>query len=195
MRVWRRRGESYAARNIIRHDQFGGGSVMVWGSISWEGRTDLHMLANSTLTAVRYRDEILRSIVRCYAGAVGPGFLLVQDTAQSHVARVCRQFQDDEGIDATDWPSRSPDLNPIESPWDIMYWCIQHRQVATQTLQEVTDTLIQVWEEIPQDTICRLIRSIPRRCGGCIQATWGPYTLLSHIISSCDEIHATWNSL
>ncbi|KAJ8349887.1 hypothetical protein SKAU_G00250170 [Synaphobranchus kaupii] len=113
-RVWRCLGERYAACNIIQHGQFGGGSVMVWGGISLEGRTNLHVLANGTLTAVRYRDEILRPIVRPYAGAVGPGFLLVQDNARPHMARVCRQFLDDEGIDAIDWPSRSPDLNPIE---------------------------------------------------------------------------------
>ncbi|KAJ8354154.1 hypothetical protein SKAU_G00217210 [Synaphobranchus kaupii] len=113
-RVRRRRGKHYAACNIIQHDRFGGGSVMVWGGISLEGRTNLHVLANGTLTAVRYRDEILRPIVRPYAGAVGPGFLLVQDNARPHVSRVCRQFLDDEGIDAIDWPSRSPDLNPIE---------------------------------------------------------------------------------
>ena len=99
-RVWRRRGEHYAACNIIQHDRFSGGSVMVWGGISLEGRTDLHVLANGTLTAVRYRDEILRPIVRPYAGAVGPGFLLVQDNAWPHVAKVCKQFLDDEGIDA-----------------------------------------------------------------------------------------------
>ncbi|KAJ8333842.1 hypothetical protein SKAU_G00411610 [Synaphobranchus kaupii] len=86
-RVWRRRGERYAACNIIQHDRFGGGSVMVWGGISLEGRTNLHVLANGTLTAVRYRDEILRPIVRPYTGAVGPGFLLVQDNAWPHVAR------------------------------------------------------------------------------------------------------------
>ena len=28
--------------NIIQHDRFGGGSVMVWGGISLEGRTNLH---------------------------------------------------------------------------------------------------------------------------------------------------------
>ncbi|KAJ8395660.1 hypothetical protein AAFF_G00028970 [Aldrovandia affinis] len=81
-RVWRRRGECYAACNIIQHDQFGGGSVIVWGGISLEGRTNLHVLANGTLTAVRYRDEILRLILRPYTGAVGPGFLLVQDNAR-----------------------------------------------------------------------------------------------------------------
>lgn len=35
-----------------------------------EGRTDLPVLANGTLTAVRYQDEILGAIVRPYAGAV-----------------------------------------------------------------------------------------------------------------------------
>ena len=107
-------------------------------------------------------------------GAVGPGFLLVQDNARPHVARVCRQFLDDEGIDAIDWPSRSPDLNPIEHLWDVMYRCIRRRQVPPQTVQELTDALIQVWEEIPQDTIRRLIRSMPRHCHHeCIQAHGG----------------------
>ncbi|KAJ8388882.1 hypothetical protein AAFF_G00126380 [Aldrovandia affinis] len=146
---------------------------MVWGGISLEGRTNLHVLVNGTLTAIRYRDEILRPIVRPYAGAVGPGFLLVQDHPRPHVARVCRQFLDDEGIDAIDWPSRYPDLNPIEHAWDVMYWCIRRRQVAPQTVQELTDALIQVWEEIPQDTIHRLIRSMPRHCRECIQARGG----------------------
>ena len=55
-RVWRRHDERYAACNIIQHDRFGGGSVMFWGDISLEGRTDLHVIAIGTLTAVRYRD-------------------------------------------------------------------------------------------------------------------------------------------
>ncbi|KAI3363540.1 hypothetical protein L3Q82_012142, partial [Scortum barcoo] len=103
-RVWRRRGERSAACNILQHDQFGSGSVMVWGGISLGGRTALHVLARGSLTAIRYRDEILRPLVRPYAGAVGPGFLLMQDNARPHVAGVCQQFLQDEGIDAMDWP-------------------------------------------------------------------------------------------
>ena len=62
-RVWRRRGERSAACNILQHDRFGSGSVMVWGGISLEGRTALHVLARGSLTAIRYRDEILRPLV------------------------------------------------------------------------------------------------------------------------------------
>ena len=144
---------------------------MVWGGISLEGCTNLHVLANSTLTAVRYQDEILRPIVRPYAGAVGPGFLLVQDNAQPHVARVCRQFLDDEGIDAIDWPSRSSDLNPTENLWDLMYWCIRCYKVVPQT--------VQVWKEITQDTIQHLIEEHAQMLSGVHTGTWGPYTPLS----------------
>ncbi len=146
---------SDAAGNI---DRFGGGSVMVWGGISMEG------------ISIRYQDEILGAIVRPYAGAVGPGFLLVHDNARLHVARVCRQFLEDEGIDTIESPPRSPDLNPIEHLWDIMFRSIRRRQVAPQTVQELSDALVQIWEEIPQDTIRSLIR---RRCQAFIQAHGG----------------------
>ncbi|KAI4897740.1 hypothetical protein NFI96_018834, partial [Prochilodus magdalenae] len=62
-----------------------------------------------------------------------------------------------------DWPARFPDLNPIEHIWDIMCRSIHQRHVAPQTVQELADALVQVWEEIPQETIRHLIRSMPRR--------------------------------
>ncbi|KAI3369915.1 hypothetical protein L3Q82_024426 [Scortum barcoo] len=126
------------------------------------------VFARGSLTAaIRYRDEILRPLVRPYAGAVGPGFLLMQDNARPHVAGVCQQFLQEEGIDdAMDWPARSPDLNPIEHIWDIMSRSIHQRHVAPQTVQELADALVQVWEEIPQETIRHLIRSMPRRTAG-----------------------------
>lgn len=75
---------------------------MVCGGICLEGGPDLNVLANETPTAVRYWKEVLRAIVRPHAGAEGPGFILVQDNTQPHVARVYRQFLDDEGIDVID---------------------------------------------------------------------------------------------
>ena len=146
---------------------------MMWGGNFLVDHTALHVLARGTLTAIRYRDEILRPIVRPYAGAVGPGFLLMHDNARPHVAQVCQQFLHDEGIDAMGWPAHSPDLNPIKHIWAIMSHSIHQRHVAPQTVQELTDALIQVWEEIPQENIRRLIRSMPRRCREVIQARGG----------------------
>lgn len=146
---------------------------MVWGGISMEGRTGLYCLGNGALTAIRYWDEILEPIVRPYTGVVGPGFLLMHDNARPHVARVCRQYLEDEGIETIEWPSWYPDLNPIEHLWDIKFRSIRRRQVAPQTVQQLRDALTQIWEEMPQDTIRRLIRSMPRHCQACIQARGG----------------------
>lgn len=50
-RVWRCHGEGFAVGHWL-------------GGISLEGCTDIHVLASGTFTAVRYEDEILRTIIR-----------------------------------------------------------------------------------------------------------------------------------
>lgn len=57
----------------------------------------------------------------------------------------------------------------------------------TQTVQQLTDVLIQGWEEIPLE-ISRLIRSVPRRKEH-VQAVRRPHTPLSYIMSGLDWIH------
>ncbi len=102
---------------------------LVWGGISMEGCTDLYRLDNGTLSAIRYQNETLGPIVRPYAGAVCTRFLLVHGNARPHVARVCRQFLEDEGIDTIECSPHSPDLNPIEQLWDIMFRSIRCRRL------------------------------------------------------------------
>ena len=51
-------------------------------------------------------------------------------------------------------------FNLMEHLWDIMFQSIRCCQVAPQTLQELRDALTQTWEDIPQDAIHHLIRSM-----------------------------------
>ena len=113
-RVWHTVGESYADYCTAQHDRFGGGSVMVWAGISIEGRTDLHVINGCALTGIRYREEILHPMVRPFAGAVGDDFILMDDNARPHRALVVNDYLEAETIVCMEWPSRSPDLNPIE---------------------------------------------------------------------------------
>ena len=83
-RVWRMPNERFAPVCVAEHDRFGGGSVMVWAGISAQGKIDLHVIDNGTLTAHRYVNEILDVYVRPYAGAVGEHFVLMDDNARAH---------------------------------------------------------------------------------------------------------------
>ena len=58
IRVYRRRNERFSSSCVLEVDSFGGGSVMMWSTISNDRKIDLvHVPGN--LTSVRYRDEIL----------------------------------------------------------------------------------------------------------------------------------------
>lgn len=91
-RVYRRQGERYLDSTVREVRSFGGGSVMVWGGISLNRRTALHVFENGTLTARRYIDEILQPIVIPFANQEGPNFILQQDNARPHTARIVQDF-------------------------------------------------------------------------------------------------------
>ena len=84
--------ERFAPVCVAEHDRFGGDSVMIWAGISAQGETDLHVIDNGTLTALRYVNEILDVYVRPYAVAVGENFILMNDNARAHRARITDQY-------------------------------------------------------------------------------------------------------
>ena len=88
------RNECFAEVCIAEHDRYVGGSVMVWAGISAQGKTDLHV----TLTAERYVNEILDVHVHPYAGAIGPDFILMDDNARAHRARITNRYFEQAAI-------------------------------------------------------------------------------------------------
>ena len=87
-RVWRLPGERLQPANLVEHDRYGNGSVMVWAGISEQSKTPLHFIDNGTLTGVRYRDEILDAYVRPLAANGGNNFIFMDDNARAHRARI-----------------------------------------------------------------------------------------------------------
>jgi hypothetical protein len=57
-RVYRRRNERIARNWVLQVDNLVGGSVMMWGAISYARKTQLVRIPGN-LNAARYRDEVL----------------------------------------------------------------------------------------------------------------------------------------
>ena len=100
-------------------DRFGGGSVMVWGGISFNSRTQL-IIFNGNLTGQRYRDEILAPVEVPHFNVNRNVTIFQKDNARCHTARVSVDYLQQQNIDLLPWSARSPDLSPIEHLWDAL---------------------------------------------------------------------------
>lgn len=79
MPVYRRPGERHAQFNFRHLESFGGGSIMVWGGISYHGRTELVAVNQGRMTADRYIRDILEPHVIPYGPFVGENFVFMHD--------------------------------------------------------------------------------------------------------------------
>jgi transposase len=152
---------------------FGGGSIMVWGGITVNTRTDLVVIRNGGLTARRYIDEILKPQVIPRANVIGQNFIFMQDNARPHIAHIVTDYLDDQNIRKMYWPACSPDMNPIEHVWDQLGKRVRRRPNPPITTEQLAQALVEEWDHFPQDALRRLIRSMPRRCTALVQARGG----------------------
>lgn len=171
-RVYRRTGERYADACVIQRQPFGGGSVMVWGGISFRGRTQL-VIVQGNLTGVRYRDEIIQPHVLPFVQGQGRRMTFQHDNARPHVARVVTDILVQRNVDVLPWPAVSPDLSPIEHVWDEMERRLRRQPNQPLTLDQLAQALVNIWNTIPQAVFGNLVASMRRRCQACIDNNGG----------------------
>ncbi|GFX60276.1 transposable element Tcb2 transposase [Trichonephila clavipes] len=97
----------YHQSNTVERHSYRGGGILVWAGISLGGHIDLHVFHGGTVTGLRYRDEILDPYVRPYAAAIGNDFILMDDNARPHRARIIEEYLEDHGLERMEWPDRS----------------------------------------------------------------------------------------
>jgi transposase len=143
--------------------QGGGGSIMVWGGICG-GRTTTLCFVNGTLDSLKYQAVLAMHLLPLLT----PNDLLVQDNASVHASHSTREWIDVHEITTVKWPSRSPDLNPIENVWGIMARRVYAEGKQYTSIHELKTAVERCWNSLTAQELSRLTDSMSDRVFHCI---------------------------
>ncbi|CAH1253196.1 Hypp1108 [Branchiostoma lanceolatum] len=77
---------------------------------------------------------------------MGPNALLQDDNARPHRAGIIADHLQHAGVERMEWPSKSPDLNPIEHLWDQLGRAVRARVTERTTLADLGRLLVEEWD-------------------------------------------------
>lgn len=172
--IWKKKGEGLIDREVQGTKKFGGGNIMVWGCMGWdgvgiccevEGRMDGQQYVNIL------EQCLLESITKF--GLEKDDVIFQQDNDPKHTCKLATEWFQNEGLDVLDWPAQFPDLNPIEHLWFILKRYIYDYPEPATGVFDLWNRVTKAWAEITQEQVRDLIKSMPRRIEAVIKAKGG----------------------
>lgn len=171
--VWVDASGEQDARAIEGTLKFGGGSIMVWGCMSWYGTGRLVKIEGKMNSEqyIKILREGLEGSIRDWRMRRND-IVLQHDNDPKHTSRQTRQYLESVGITKERetllfWPAQSADLNPIENLWNTVKVKLG-RDPNTRNLPligpgSLWEKVKEEWRNISVEECRRLIESMPRR--------------------------------
>ncbi len=153
-RVWRQPGEEYKDKCVLPTVKPGSGSVMVWGCMSAAVTGELQFI-EGTMNANMYCDILKQSMIPSLRRL---GCRIVFKHYNNHCL-------------AKDWPSMSPDLNPIEHLWGILKRKVEELKISN--IHQLRDVVMEEWKRTPLATCDALVNSMPKRIKAVLENNGG----------------------
>ncbi|KAK3562010.1 hypothetical protein QTP86_023463 [Hemibagrus guttatus] len=170
--VCRKSNTAFQKENITPTVKYGGGSVMVWGCSAASGPGRLAVI-NGTMNSAVYQ-KILKDNVRpsvCDL-KLKRTWVLQQDNDPKHSSKSTSEWLKKNKMKTLEWPSQSPDLNPIEMLWHDLKKVVHARKPSN--VAELQQFCKDEWAKIPPQRCNRLIASYGKRLIAVVAAKGGP---------------------
>lgn len=142
--------------------------IHFWGAFSASGTLDYYMFTE-TLTGDLYRHILKNNLFPPASLKMPRNWVFQQDNDPKHTAHETTILLEQHCPSILDWPSYSPDLNPIENLWSIMKrnvekevnkLVLKHKPITIFVFEEIIQ---KEWENITPELCLNLVNSMPAR--------------------------------
>lgn len=143
--------------------QNGGGSVMIWGGFSARWKTQLVIL-NGLQDSSKYLKTLQNTLLPFTAVNHGDDYIFQQDNAPIHTSRVTKEWFTSQNMSVFDWPSKSPNLNPIENLSGVFARKVYGGGKQYSDKVELQQCVLDEWQKIELGLLKSLVASMQNRC-------------------------------
>ncbi len=128
---------------------------MLWGCFSSSGTGHL-VCVNGKMNGVMYKEILAKNLrVSAHEPCLGQRLVFQHDNDPKHTAKRVKAWLRTNHINVLEWPSQSPDLNPIGNLWALLNSQVHERR--PQNITELEAYCKEEWAAIPPEVCERYV--------------------------------------
>ncbi|KAI6654438.1 hypothetical protein LOD99_834 [Oopsacas minuta] len=138
----------------------------IWGGISVMGKTNLKVFTEN-FNQERYKTVLNECLIQEANALYGNQWVLQEDNSPIHTGNAAKAWKQEFVPHQIDWPSNSPDLNPIENLWAVLKKRLLKKRFNSSN--ELKEAILEIWNTLDPEFLKPFCLSMDKRIRLCIK--------------------------